>query len=295
MKQIIVHVDWCFYFVAIISLITGTMFLMWLGELITERGIGNGISIIIFVGIISGLPASIAHTIEQTRQGELGIFLFFFAILLIFLVVFFVVFIEKGQRKIIVHYAQRYHGRRTYIAQTSHLPLKINMSGVMPAIFASSLILFPITIVSWFGIGNKWIFLKKIIYYLQPNQPLYIILYALSIIFFCFFYTSLVFNPRETADNLKKSGAFITGIRPGEQTAKYIKRIMLKLTGIGSLYIVFICLIPEFMRSIMNVPFSFGGTSLLIVVVVIMDFITQIQTLVMSGKYDSVLKKANFN
>lgn len=295
MYAIIINANFYFYFTAVISLVTGTMFLMWLGELITECGIGNGISIIIFIGIIAGLPSSIAHTIELTRQGELHFLLFLLALILIFLVIFLVVFIERGQRKITVHYAQRQQGRRIYTAQSTHLPLKVNMSGVMPAIFASSLVLFPVTIISWFGVSNKWYWLKKMTYFLQPNQPLYLVLYIFSIIFFCFFYTGLVFNPRETADNLKKSGAFITGIRPGEQTAKYINKIMLKLTFVGSIYIVFICLIPEFMRNAMNVPFYFGGTSLLIVVVVIMDFISQIQTLIMSNQYDSVLKKANLN
>ncbi|AYN24586.1 preprotein translocase subunit SecY [Buchnera aphidicola] len=295
MHQIIIHPDFYFYFTAIVILVTGTMFLMWLGELITECGIGNGISIIIFIGIIAGLPSAIVHTIEQTRQGNLHILLFLCILILIFSVVFFVVFIERSQRKIIIHYAQRQKGRRIYSTQSTHLPLKINMAGVIPAIFASSVVLFPITIISWFGIDQKWYLLKIISFYFQPNQPLYLVLYIFSIIFFCFFYTGLVFNPRETADNLKKSGGFISGIRPGEQTAKYINKIMIRLTLFGSLYITFICLIPEFMRSAMNVPFYFGGTSLLIVVVVIMDFITQIQTLIMSSQYESVLKKANLN
>jgi len=293
MRAIIINADFYFYLIAVISLVTGTMFLMWLGELITEYGIGNGISIIIFIGIIAGLPSAIGNTIEKTRQGDLHFLQFLIILILIFSVIFLVVFIERGQRKIIVHYAQRQQGRRTYISQSTHLPLKINMSGVIPAIFASSVVLFPVTIISWFKISNQW--LKNISFYLQPNQPLYLILYISAIVFFCFFYTGLVFNPRETADNLKKSGAFISGIRPGEQTAKYINKIMLRLTLVGSLYITFICLIPEFMRSAMNVPFYFGGTSLLIVVVVIMDFIAQIQTLIMSNQYDSVLKKANLN
>ncbi|QFQ32306.1 preprotein translocase subunit SecY [Buchnera aphidicola] len=295
MRPIIVDTNFYFYFTAIIILVTGTMFLMWLGELITECGIGNGISIIIFTGIIAGLPSAITHTIEQTRQGHLHLLLFLSVLLLIFLVVFLVVFIERSQRKIIVHYAQRQQGRRIYSAQSTHLPLKVNMSGVIPAIFASSIVLFPATIISWFGIDKKYSFFKTILFYFQPNQSLYLVLYTASIIFFCFFYTGLVFNPRETADNLKKSGAFISGIRPGEQTAKYIYKIMLRLTFFGSLYITFICLVPEFMRSAMNVPFYFGGTSLLIVVVVIMDFIAQIQTLIMSSQYDSILKKARLN
>lgn len=295
MHQIIIDPNFYFYFTAIIILVTGTMFLMWLGELITECGIGNGISIIIFIGIIASLPSAIVHTIEKTRQGNLHILLFFFILVLIFSVVFFVVFIERSQRKIIIHYAQRQKGRRIYSTQSTHLPLKLNMAGVIPAIFASSVVLLPATIISWFSLDQKWSFLGKVFFYFQPNQPLYLIFYVFSIIFFCFFYTSLVFNPRETADNLKKSGGFIAGIRPGEQTAKYINKIMVRLTFFGSLYITFICLIPEFMRISMNVPFHFGGTSLLIVVVVIMDFIAQIQTLIMSNQYESVLKKANLN
>ncbi|MCU4136742.1 preprotein translocase subunit SecY [Buchnera aphidicola (Sitobion miscanthi)] len=293
MRAIIINADFYFYLTAVISLVTGTMFLMWLGELITEHGIGNGISIIIFIGIIAGLPSAIGNTITKTRQGDLSFLLFLCVLLLIFLVIFLVVFIERGQRKIIVHYAQRQQGRRIYSAQSTHLPLKINMSGVIPAIFASSVVLFPATIISWCQLNNSW--LKNISFYLQPNQPLYLILYVSAIVFFCFFYTGLVFNPRETADNLKKSGAFIAGIRPGEKTAKYINKIMLRLTLVGSLYITFICLIPEFMRNAMNVPFYFGGTSLLIVVVVIIDFIAQIQTLAMSSQYESMLKKANLH
>lgn len=295
MRSIIVNPDIYFYFTAIIILVTGTMFLMWLGELITECGIGNGISIIIFTGIIAGLPSAITHTIEQTRQGHLHLLLFLAVIMLIFLVIFLVVFIERSQRKIIVHYAQRQQGRRIYAAQSTHLPLKVNMSGVIPAIFASSVVLFPATIISWLGIDKKYSVFKNILFCFQPNQPLYLALYITSIVFFCFFYAGLIFNPRETADNLKKSGAFISGIRPGEQTAKYINKIMLRLTFFGSLYITFICLVPEFMRSAMNVPFYFGGTSLLIVVVVIMDFIAQIQTIVMSSQYESILKKAKLN
>jgi preprotein translocase subunit SecY len=295
MRTIIINADIYFYFIAVISLITGTMFLMWLGELITECGIGNGISIIIFIGIVAGLPSAISNTIEQTRQGNLHFLLFLFILAFIFLVIFLVVFIERGQRKIVVHYAQRQQGRRVYTAQSTHLPLKINMSGVIPAIFASSIVLFPVTIISWCKLSSEWPWLKIILLYLQPNQPLYLFLYISAIIFFSFFYTGLVFNPRETADNLKKSGAFISGIRPGEQTAKYIDKIMLRLTLVGSLYITLICLMPEFMKSAMNVPFYFGGTSLLIVVVVIMDFIAQIQTLIMSSQYDSILKKANLN
>lgn len=294
-RAIIIHPDFSFYLVAVISLVTGTIFLMWLGELITEYGLGNGISILIFIGIIAGLPSAIGNTIEKIREGDLSFFLFLFILLIMSLVIFLVVFIERGQRKIIVHYAQRQQGRRMYTAQSTHLPLKINMSGVMPAIFASSIVLFPTTIISWCNPNNQWQWLKNISFYLQPNEPLYLILYISTIIFFCFFYTGLVFNPIETADNLKKSGAFISGIRPGKQTAKYINTIMMRLTLAGSLYITFICLIPELMRSAMNVPFYFGGTSLLIVVVVIMDFISQVQTLIMSNQYGSILKKANLH
>ncbi|CAL4325195.1 preprotein translocase subunit SecY [Buchnera aphidicola] len=294
LHDIVIQPDFYFYFVSVISLVTGTMFLMWLGELITECGLGNGISIIIFIGIIAGLPASIGHTLEQLREGTLNFFLFLLILLLIFFVIFVVVFVERGQRKITVHYAQRQKGHRVYSSPSTHLPLKVNMSGVIPAIFASSIVLFPITIMSFFKTSNKWYFLKWIAFYLQPNQPIYLILYIFSIIFFCFFYTGLVFNARETADNLKKSGAFIAGIRPGKQTAEYIGNITLRLTLIGALYITFICLIPEFMRRAMHVPFYFGGTSLLIVVVVIMDFISQIQTLIMSNQYESILKKSHF-
>ncbi|AKC60381.1 preprotein translocase subunit SecY [Blochmannia endosymbiont of Camponotus (Colobopsis) obliquus] len=294
MQGLIVHPCFSFYFVAVISLVCGTMFLMWLGEQITNRGIGNGISMIIFSGIVAGLPAAVGQLIEETRQGDLHFFLLVLILFIVFIVTFFVVFMERGQRRIIVNYAKRrQHGYRTYSSQNTHLPLKINMAGVIPAIFASSIILFPATISSWFGASSSCNWLVSITLYLQPGQPLYMFFYAVAIVFFCFFYTSLVFNPRETADNLKKSGAFIPGIRPGEQTAKYIDKVMVRLTLVGSLYITFICLIPEFMRIAMHVPFYFGGTSLLIVVVVIMDFMNQIQTLMMSSQYESVLKKAN--
>ncbi|URJ23597.1 preprotein translocase subunit SecY [Blochmannia endosymbiont of Camponotus sp. C-003] len=290
---LVINPGFSFYCVAIISLVCGTVFLMWLGDQITSKGIGNGISIIIFSGIIAGLPLAIGHTIEQVRQDELHFFILILIICLVLSVTFFVVFMERGQRRILVHYAQRQQGRRIYAAQSTHLPLKVNMAGVIPAIFASSIILFPGTVISWFGSNTSWKWLTIISLYLQPGQPLYILLYAAAIMFFCFFYTSLVFNPRETAENLKKSGAFVPGIRPGEQTAKYIDKIMFRLTFIGAIYITFICLVPEFMRIAMKVPFYFGGTSLLIVVVVIMDFIAQIQTLLMSSQYESVLKKAN--
>ena len=282
-----------FYFVAVVSLVTGTMFLMWLGEQITERGIGNGISLIIFTGIVAGLPPAIGQTVEQARQGELHVLLLLLIVVISFAVIYFVVFMERGQRRIVVNYAKRQQGRRVFAAQSTHLPLKINMAGVIPAIFASSIILFPGTLAQWFGQSEGLGWLSDISLALSPGQPLYVMLYAAAIIFFCFFYTALVFNPRETADNLKKSGAFIPGIRPGEQTAIYIDKVMTRLTLAGALYITFICLIPEFMMIAWNVRFYFGGTSLLIVVVVIMDFMAQVQTHLMSQQYESVLKKAN--
>ncbi|MGK2889951.1 MAG: preprotein translocase subunit SecY [Candidatus Malihini olakiniferum] len=293
MQGLVINPGFTFYFTAVVSLVTGTMFLMWLGEQITERGIGNGISILIFAGIVVGLPPAIAHTIEQARQGDLHFLTLLLVAVIVFAVTFFVVLIERGQRRIVVNYAKRQQGRRIYAAQSTYLPLKVNIAGVIPAIFASSIILFPATIASWFGGGTGWNWLTTISMYLQPRQPLYVLLYATAIIFFCFFYTALVFNPRETADNLKKSGAFVPGIRPGEQTAKYIDKVMTRLTLVGAMYITFICLIPEFMRDAMKVPFYFGGTSLLIVVVVIMDFMAQVQTLMMSSQYESALKKAN--
>jgi preprotein translocase subunit SecY len=282
-----------FYFTAVVSLVTGTMFLMWLGEQITERGIGNGISLIIFSGIVAGLPSAIGQTAEQARQGELHVLLLLLIAVIAFAVIAFVVFVERGQRRIVVNYAKRQQGRRVFAAQSTHLPLKLNMAGVIPAIFASSIILFPGTLAQWFGQSEQLGWLADVSLALSPGQPLYVILYAAAIIFFCFFYTALVFNPRETADNLKKSGAFVPGIRPGEQTAKYIDKVMTRLTLAGALYITFICLIPEFMMIAWNVRFYFGGTSLLIVVVVIMDFMAQVQTHLMSQQYESVLKKAN--
>ncbi|MFD2178581.1 preprotein translocase subunit SecY [Veronia pacifica] len=282
-----------FYFTAVVSLVTGTMFLMWLGEQITERGIGNGISLIIFTGIVAGLPPAIGQTVEQARQGELNPLLLLLMAVIAFAVIYFVVFMERGQRRIVVNYAKRQQGRKVFAAQSTHLPLKINMAGVIPAIFASSIILFPGTLAQWFGQSEQFGWLADVSLALSPGQPLYVILYAAAIIFFCFFYTALVFNPRETADNLKKSGAFVPGIRPGEQTAKYIDKVMTRLTLAGAMYITFICLIPEFMMITWNVQFYFGGTSLLIVVVVIMDFMAQVQTHLMSQQYESVLKKAN--
>ncbi|GGW72681.1 preprotein translocase subunit SecY [Alishewanella tabrizica] len=295
MPGLVLNPGFAFYFTAVISLVTGTMFLMWLGEQITERGIGNGISLLIFTGIVAGFPSAIGQTIEQARQGDLHFLLLVAIGVIVVAITWFVVFFERGQRRIVVNYAKRQQGRQVFAAQSSHLPLKVNMAGVIPPIFASSIILFPGTIASWFGSGEGMFanFLQELSLTLSPGQPLYMMLYSAAIIFFCFFYTALVFNPRDTADNLKKSGAFIPGIRPGEQTSKYIDKVMTRLTLAGALYITFICLVPEFMMVAWNVQFYFGGTSLLIIVVVIMDFMAQVQTHLMSHQYDSVLKKAN--
>lgn len=281
-----------FTFVCAVTLVTGTMFLMWLGEQITERGIGNGISLIIFAGIVAGLPTALGGTLELVRTGELATML---AIVLFFLalgVTAFVVFIERGQRRITVNYAKRQQGRRMYGGQTSHLPLKLNMAGVIPPIFASSIILFPSTLLGWTqDQGPTWI--QGIVQSLQPGQPIYTLFYAGMIIFFCFFYTALVFNSRDTADNLKKSGAFIPGIRPGRQTADYVDSVLSRLTLWGAVYITAVCLLPEFLIMNWNVPFYFGGTSLLIIVIVSMDFMSQLQAHMMSHQYDGLLKKAN--
>jgi preprotein translocase subunit SecY len=283
-----------FRMTAMISLTAGTMFLMWLGEQITERGLGNGISILIFAGIVAGLPSAIGGLFELVRTGAMSIIVSLAIIVLVGLVTYFVVFVERGQRKILVNYAKRQVGNRVYGGQSSHLPLKLNMAGVIPPIFASSIILLPATVVSWFSTGDSLRWLKNIADALHPGQPVYVMLYAAAIVFFCFFYTALVFNSRETADNLKKSGAFIPGIRPGDQTARYIDRILSRLTLVGALYITAVCLLPEFLILKYNVPFYFGGTSLLIIVVVTMDFWAQVQSYVMSQQYESLLKKANF-
>jgi len=284
-----------FRLTAVVTLVTGTMFLMWLGEQITERGVGNGISLIIFAGIAAGLPHAIGGTLELSRTGAYSIPFVLLLFAAVVLVTWLVVFVERGQRKILVNYAKRQVGRKVYGGQTSHLPLKLNMAGVIPPIFASSIILFPATILGWFGSsGENVSWLKAVADTLHPGQPIYVILYACAIVFFCFFYTALVFNPKETADNLKKSGAFVPGIRPGDQTAKYIERIMLRLTLTGAVYITLVCLLPEFLIVKWNVPFYFGGTSLLIVVVVTMDFMSQVQAYVMSHQYESLLKKASF-
>ena len=279
---------------AMVSLTAGTMFLMWLGEQITERGLGNGISIIIFSGIAAGLPSAIGGLLELVRTGAMSIIIALLIVVLVGLVTYFVVFVERGQRKILVNYARRQVGNKVYGGQSSHLPLKLNMAGVIPPIFASSIILLPSTVVSWFSAGESMNWLKDISAALSPGQPIYVMLYAIAIIFFCFFYTALVFNSRETADNLKKSGGFIPGIRPGDQTARFIDKILLRLTFAGAIYITFVCLLPEFLILKYNVPFYFGGTSLLIIVVVTMDFMAQVQNYLMSQQYESLLKKANF-
>ncbi len=283
-----------FRMTAVCTLTAGTMFLMWLGEQITERGLGNGISIIIFGGIAAGLPNAIGGLLELVRTGAMSIIVALFIVVLVALVTYFVVFVERGQRKILVNYARRQVGNKVYGGQSSHLPLKLNMAGVIPPIFASSIILLPATVVSWFSSGESMLWLKDIAGSLTPGQPIYVMLYASAIVFFCFFYTALVFNSRETADNLKKSGAFIPGIRPGDQTARHIDKILLRLTMAGAIYITFVCLLPEFLVLKYNVPFYFGGTSLLIIVVVTMDFMAQVQNYLMSQQYDSLLKKANF-
>ena len=283
-----------FRLTAVVSLVAGTMFLMWLGEQITERGLGNGISILIFAGIAAGLPSAVGGLFELVRTGAMSIIACLFILALVVGVTYGVVFVERGQRKILVNYAKRQVGNKVYGGQSSHLPLKLNMSGVIPPIFASSIILLPATVVGWFATGEGMRWLKDISSALSPGQPIYVMLYAAMIVFFCFFYTALVFNSRETADNLKKSGAFVPGIRPGEQTAKYIDKVLARLTLAGAVYITAVCLLPEFLVLKYNVPFYFGGTSLLIIVVVTMDFWAQVQSYVMSQQYESLLKKANF-
>jgi preprotein translocase subunit SecY len=281
-----------FYFVSIVTLTTGTMFLMWLGEQMTERGISNGISLIIFASIISRFPAAVAQVFDQVRQGQMQVLSLLLLIALVFFVTAFVVFMEQAQRRITINYAKRLQGRKLYAAQSSHLPLKLNMAGVIPPIFAQSIILFPAAIAKFFGTGHfGW--LNELSLMLSPGQPVYMIVYAIAVIFFSFFYTALVFNPKETADNLKRSGAFVPGIRPGEQTARYIDKIMTRLTVVGALYLAVVSLLPQFLILAWNVPFYFGGTSLLIIVVVIMDFIAQVQAHLMSHQYESMMKKSN--
>ena len=283
-----------FRLTTMITLVTGTMFLMWLGEQITERGIGNGISLIIFAGIAAGLPSAVVGTLELQRTGAFSILTVFFIGALVIGVTALVCFVERGQRRILVNYAKRQVGRKVYGGQSSHLPLKLNMSGVIPPIFASSIILFPATLAQWFGTGDNMRWLANIASTLHPGEPVYVFLYSAAIVFFCFFYAALMFNPKETADNLKKSGAFVPGIRPGDQTARYIEKIMLRLTLVGSIYVTAVCLLPEFLIVWKKVPFYFGGTSLLIIVVVTMDFMAQVQAYAMSHQYESLLKKANF-
>ncbi len=288
------YTGFTFFLIAITSLVTGAVFLMWLGEQITERGVGNGISMLIFAGIVAGLPQALGQALESARQGDLNIIALLLIGVLAVAIVYFVVFIERGQRRITVNYAQRQQGRRAYQQQSSHLPLKVNMAGVIPAIFASSILLFPSTLAAMFGQGAgapDW--LQDVSLFLGPGQPLHVILFAGLIIFFCFFYTALTFNPREVADNLKKGGAYLPGIRPGEQTAKYVDNVVTRLTMVGGIYIAGVCLLPQFLNVYFNVPFYLGGTSLLIAVVVTMDFMSQVQSHLMSHQYDSVLKKAN--
>jgi len=292
--NLVVAPHWEFYLTTVVTLVTGTMFLMWLGEQITERGIGNGISLIICAGIAAGVPGAIGKTLTLTSQGSLPIL---FAVVLFVAVIgvtYVVIFAERGQRKVLVNYAKRQVGNRVMQGQSTHLPLKLNMAGVIPPIFASSIILFPATAIGWIGNTDGLGWLKAVADKLHPGQPIYVLLYAAAIIFFCYFYTALMFNPKETADNLKKSGAFIPGIRPGEQTSRYIEKITLRLTLIGAIYITLVCLLPEFLVLKWGVPFYFGGTSLLIIVVVTMDFMAQVQSYVLSHQYESLLKKANF-
>ncbi|MCQ4289139.1 preprotein translocase subunit SecY [Pseudomonas stutzeri] len=285
--------DFGFYFVAITTFVAGAMFMMWLGEQITERGVGNGISMLIFAGIVAGLPGALGQSFESARQGDVNIIALLAVGLVAVAIIGFVVFIERGQRRIAVHYAKRQQGRKVFAAQTSHLPLKVNMAGVIPAIFASSILLFPASLGQWFGQSESMGWLADISQSIAPGQPLNILLFSAGIIFFCFFYTALMFNPKDVAENLKKSGAFIPGIRPGEQSARYIDGVLTRLTMFGALYMTAVCLLPQFLVVAANVPFYLGGTSLLIVVVVVMDFMSQVQSHLMSHQYDSLMKKAN--
>ncbi len=292
---VVMDPGWMFRITAVVSLMTGTMFLMWLGEQVTERGIGNGISMIIFAGIVVGLPSAIGGTLELARTGELHALIVLALLTLSIAVTAFVVYVERAQRRITVNYAKRQQGRKVYASQSSHLPLKLNMAGVIPPIFASSIILFPSTLGSWFGNSEGMSWIKDLANTLSPGQPLYILIFSAAIIFFCFFYTALQFNPNETADNLKKSGAFVPGVRPGAHTAKYIDQVMTRLTLVGSLYITAVCLLPQFLIVYWNVPFYFGGTSLLIIVVVVMDVMAQIQAHMMSHQYEGLMKKSKLH
>lgn len=292
-QQIALQPDIFFYFTTVVTLVTGTMFLMWLGEQITEKGIGNGISLIIFAGIVSSMPSALGSLFQQVKEGQMQTLTLLMVAVIVVLVTAFVVFIERGQRRIKVNYAQRTQGRKVYAAQSSHLPLKINMSGVIPPIFASSIILLPATLAQFLAKGKKMDWLSDMAMAISPGQPLYLVVYALAILFFAFFYAALVFNPKETADNLKKSGAFIPGIRPGDQTTRYIDSVMTRLTLVGAIYLILVCLLPQVLMVTWHVPFYFGGTSLLIIVVVIMDFVAQVQAHLMTKQYDSLMKKAN--
>ncbi|MGT8927574.1 preprotein translocase subunit SecY [Pseudomonas aeruginosa] len=285
--------DFGFYFVAVTTFVAGAMFMMWLGEQITERGVGNGISMLIFAGIVAGLPRAIGQSFESARQGDINIFALIGVGLLAVAIIAFVVFIERGQRRIAVHYAKRQQGRKVFAAQASHLPLKVNMAGVIPAIFASSILLFPASLGSWFGQSEGLGWLQDVAQAIAPGQPLNILLFTAGIVFFCFFYTALMFNPKDVAENLKKSGAFIPGIRPGEQSARYIDGVLTRLTMFGALYMTAVCLLPQFLVVAAHVPFYLGGTSLLIVVVVVMDFMAQVQSHLVSHQYESLMKKAN--
>ncbi|MDR6180226.1 MULTISPECIES: preprotein translocase subunit SecY [unclassified Pseudomonas] len=286
-------VGFSFYFVAVTTFVAGALFMMWLGEQITERGIGNGISMLIFAGIVAGLPRAIGQSFESARQGDINIFALIMVGVVAVAIIAFVVFIERGQRRIAVHYAKRQQGRKVFAAQNSHLPLKVNMAGVIPAIFASSILLFPASLGSWFGQSEGLGWLQDVAQAIAPGQPLNILLFSAGIIFFCFFYTALMFNPKDVAENLKKSGAFIPGIRPGEQSARYIDGVLTRLTMFGALYMTAVCLLPQFLVVAANVPFYLGGTSLLIVVVVVMDFMSQVQSHLVSHQYESLMKKAN--
>jgi preprotein translocase subunit SecY len=292
-QGVVIDPGLAFRITAVATLVTGAMFLMWLGEQVTERGIGNGISIIIYAGIVAGLPSAIGGTLELARTGELHVLMAVLLFAIVLLVTAFVVFVERGQRRITVNYAKRQIGNKMYAGQSSHLPLKVNMAGVIPPIFASSIILFPATLGGWFGSAEGMTWLKDLSQTLSPGQPLYVLCYAVAIIFFCFFYTALVFNPKEIADNLKKSGAFVPGVRPGKQTADYLDKVMSRLTLASAIYMTAVCLLPEFLILKWNVPFYFGGTSLLIIVVVTMDFMAQVQAHLMSHQYDGLMKKAN--
>ena len=285
--------DFGFHFVAITTLVTGAIFLMWLGEQVTERGVGNGISILIFAGIVSGFPSAIGQSFEQARQGEISIIALLVIAALAVMVIAGIVFVERGQRRITINYARRQQGRQQYAGQTSHLPLKVNMAGVIPAIFASSLLLFPASLGQWFGQSPGMEWLQELSLLIAPGQPLNILLFAAGIIFFCFWYTAIMFNPKEVADNLKKSSAFIPGFRPGDQTARHIDTILTRLTLVGALYMTAVCLLPQALVVQFNITFQLGGTALLIVVVVVMDFMAQVQTHMMSHQYESLMKKSN--